>query len=340
MHVLHVTECYDGGVSRAIDTIADLYPEATHSLIAAGSEKAPKGAFKQVLDLGDDTVSRIGRYRRALKELEPDIVHAHSSWAGFYTRLLPQRTPIVYQPHCFVFDDPYRSRWERLAYFLVEKALARRTRIAVALSMHELNLARALSNTWRVLHLTNTAAITPRDSKANRKPSLPVVTMVGRVARQKSPEFFAETARLAAEEGLRWRFRWIGDGDAVLRAGLTSSNVEVTGWLRDQGLLDAIQSSTFYYHTAAYEGFPLSVLDAASCGVPVIARDIPCFQGTAIRTIKTPEDALAEMTHALGNDEAMTELRHRSATLTREMSRSRQIATIRKIYSQSISSER
>ena len=57
--------------------------------------------------------------------------------------------------------------------------------------------------------------------------------------------------------------------DALLAAG-----VEVTGWLTPELVFSYLQGADLYLHTARWEGSPLSAIEAASAGCPVISRTI------------------------------------------------------------------
>ena len=93
---------------------------------------------------------------------------------------------------------------------------------------------------------------------------------MGRVRRQKDPDFFAAAARAARD--LDWV--WVGGGDEAGEGRLRAAGVRVTGWLERSAVLDELATADVYVHTAAWEGAPLSILEAARAGCPVVARKI------------------------------------------------------------------
>nr|WP_229233052.1 glycosyltransferase [Corynebacterium cyclohexanicum] len=349
LRILHVTECYEAGVGRAVNLASRAVDHAEHYLLASGSEPDSRGNFSEVLPWGDGHPQRLRRLKEAVARLRPDLVHAHSSWAGMYARVLPLPIPVVYQPHCFAFDDPYRGRWQRMLFHGAEKLLSRRSPTVIVLSEHEKALALSLRRDWDVVHVPNVASVQPsQEVRGTGVPApageaavrLPTVAMAGRISRQKAPEFFAEVARGAARAGCPWRFVWIGDGEQRDRDLLVGSGVHVTGWLGDEGMSAWLARTSVYFHSAAYEGFPLSVLDAASHGIPVLARDIPCFAGTGIATVTTPDEALAEIGRALTSRRREADLRATSRRLTASMSFNAHGTALARAYESAVSGRR
>jgi glycosyltransferase involved in cell wall biosynthesis len=69
--------------------------------------------------------------------------------------------------------------------------------------------------------------------------------------------------------------RWIGGGDdgSGLRA-MREAGVHVTGWLPRAATLRSLSESTLYLHWTAWDGLPLSILEAMANDVVVVASDI------------------------------------------------------------------
>ncbi len=117
------------------------------------------------------------------------------------------------------------------------------------------------------------------------------ILTIGRVAPQKDPQFLAEViARVNAQRrGIRWV--WVGDGDGRHRKPLEEQRVEITGWLPRRQVLARLQKADLYVHTAAWEGNPMSLLEAAALGVPTVARSIPALTSLGYPDcLKSPAD--------------------------------------------------
>lgn len=295
MRILHVTDRYSGGVGRAIDRITELVPEAEHHLLSTGIESADgRGAYRSTSNLPDGLAARVRAVRQVVDDVAPDVVHAHSSWAGMYTRVRRLPVPVVYQPHCYYFERPNLLRPVRGAVRMMERLLAANGSVVAAVSPREEQLARSMGvrDVVRIPNAPSSAAVREAGARSDvAGEGGRTVTMVGRVVAQKDPRFFAETARLARRFDLDLHFRWLGDGDETLVRELTDAGVEVTGWLTAADVMRRLAASDVYLHCAAYEGFPISVLDAARVGLPTIVRAIPAFEGSRLTAVRSPAEA-------------------------------------------------
>ena len=83
-----------------------------------------------------------------------------------------------------------------------------------------------------------------------------VVMTLGRICEQKNPKLFNEIAERMPEV----KFLWVGDGEQ--RDVLSSTNIEITGWLeRGRAVSEALRGKVFLL-TSLYEGLPISLLEA------------------------------------------------------------------------------
>lgn len=318
--VLHVTECFGGGVARAIGTIVELMPEVQHHLIWRGDEIPDESVFESVIPMPKSLPLAVRCIRGVTSELHPNVLHAHSSWAGVYSRLLPIESPIIYEPHCFKFDDPSHPALLRHGYRVAERILTKRTSVLAVLSPHEQALARSLNSSTPLVNITNVASSVPSanyPTSAYRESNL--VIMIGRLSKQKDPYFFEAVANQVREVAPDVRFRWIGDGDREIRRRLERGGIEVTGWLNQGELMSELGRPSLYFHCAEYEGFPLSVLDAAAFEHPIVARSIAAFNGLGIPSAKSVMGN-AELVVAALQD---SELRNQAIAVSKALNRRR-----------------
>ena len=104
------------------------------------------------------------------------------------------------------------------------------------------------------------------------------VTWVGRMLPRKDPSTMLEAAELLGEDV---ELVFIGDGEEraplerdVARRGL-GHRVHVMGLLEREQVYKEIAASDLYVSTSKGEGLPVAVLEAMTCGTPVVLSDIP-----------------------------------------------------------------
>jgi len=326
--VLHITQCIGGGVPQAILDQVRATPGARHHVMwPTENDPLCAGHDISLFALPAGHLSRYGAIRRLVSSIRPDFVVAHSTWAGVYTRIgrrLAAR--IYYQPHGLAFANPARNRYARVVYRAAEAALAKRADAIVALTDEEEALARQLG-ARRVARVQNVSyASSSVDLRARSR-----VVTVGRISPQKDPLFFAEVSRLVRAALPEVDFVWVGDGDPRLTAHLHGSDVRTTGWLGQQEVWDYVAGASLYLHTAAAEGFPLAVLDAAELRTPLVLRSIPAFasvQDLPLNSVREVAEAVLEALSGRAEAAQMVSARVRSTS-----SRQSQMEQLNALYS-------
>jgi glycosyltransferase involved in cell wall biosynthesis len=331
--ILHVTECYAGGVSRAINTVVDLTPQFEHHLLWSGDEAPSESfGFASVSELSSGFSARVRDVRLTVSRVKPDVVHAHSSWGGVYSRVWPIGSPVIYQPHCYKFDDPESSTIGRKFFRFAERALSRNASAVAVLSAHEDRLARSLDKRVPIYFVPNVPTLSP--STTTNLGDIEEIVMIGRVSRQKDPGFFAEVARNVRRALPSVSFRWIGDGTTLDREPLDREQIAVSGWLNAEDLTATLSRPVVYFHSARYEGFPLSVLDAAALRLPIVARAIPALEGTALRQVVTVQEAADALIAVCTNPSERELAVQGGQELIAVMNRTSQAEALKRMYSE------
>jgi glycosyltransferase involved in cell wall biosynthesis len=297
--ILHVSEALGGGIVTALAEYCQSTSDLEHILVAAERSKHDTGVrLDSLLDRRYGmTFTNPGKAMRQLRSViraeQPDVVHLHSSWAGFYGRLsaLGLGIPVVYSPHCYFHertDVPFLLRW--LAG-LVERLLSPLTTVVAALSPREVLLAERLQ--CAAMMVPNIVRIPEELSRQRSRTGTPRVIAVGRTLPQKDPLFFAEMSRETSRLGLKVEFMWVGGGGSPrLETALTAAGVKVTGWVPRAEVLDHLRRASVYAHTAAWEGSPMTILEAAAIGVPQIVRSIGATESLGLpNLVNTPQEA-------------------------------------------------
>lgn len=293
MKILHVVTNADlGGAPRVVTELANRAVCAGHT---CGAATVPVGPFWDHLDPRVERIP-LRHLRRnldpvqdcaALLELaalirrwKPDIVHLHSSKVGVLGRLAAllsscgagRRIPTVYTIHGF--DTILKTH---RTFLPLERMMARCTSAIVPVSAYdEKNLKRAgIHGTIRLIR--NGASdrlgrapdpLAAARIEAARARGSVILLSIARLEPPKRFDLFLDTARRAPED---MRFFWIGNVRAAIPPGLPR-NVEMLGEVPEAG--NCINLCDIFLLLSDYEGFPMSILEALSCGKPIVASDV------------------------------------------------------------------
>ncbi|HWJ11519.1 MAG TPA: glycosyltransferase [Nocardioides sp.] len=323
--VLHVVESLGGGVLTSILSMVDATPGLEHQLaIWRRREHAGAGDhhgdFARVHLLPGHPRRASRSLRGVVAEVRPDVVHAHSSYAGALVRVTGLSVRVAYSPHCFAFERRDLGTAGRAVFRELERLLARRTDVLVACSPHEADLALDLGHR-RVVAVPNRALDPPGTRAAWAEPF--TVVGVGRVAAQKDWRRFAAVKRqVDARGGAGLRWEWLGGGDPAGEDHLRANGIEVSGWLPRAEATARLAAAQAYLHTAAWEGAPVSVLEAAAAGLPLAARAIPALTGWGVPGVEPSVDGLADRLVDLRDPATWTAAQHGSLRFAAEHSAS------------------
>jgi len=290
MKVIHIVEAFAGGVFNSIRLLINNINNCEYIIIHGKRDKTPSNIQKYF----PENVKLI-RWRHALREINPikdslalyelisllkkyknevDIIHLHSSKAGFLgrlgARLLGLQDKVIYNPRGAAFLRCDISNKKKAFYMMLEKLGAQFGGLVVACSKSE---SIAFNNIGINAIFINNGYNCNNHSDSlknfNKKiTSKTIIGTIGRITHQKNPQLFNQIA----QHFNNIEFLWIGDGE--LKNLLTSKNITITGWLSQQEL-SALLSTTvdIYLSTSLWEGLPVAVLQAMCYKKPLILHN-------------------------------------------------------------------
>lgn len=288
MKIVHVMECFAGGTFNfLVDLTSELSNEEHIVIYGTNRENTPKN-FK---DLFNKNVKFI-EWKTAQREMKPlkdikalwelytilkkieniDIIHLHSSKAGFLGRivsfLLGKSKKTIYTPHAISFLRLDVSSKKRKIFIWMEKFASFFGGKIVACSQSEKEAIEE-QGIKNVTFINNGIKPLQIEKKENISNKITIIS-VGRLSIQKNPKLFNDVA-LEFIDNPDIQFIWCGDGE--LKSELTSPNIKCTGWIERKELESYLANADIYLSTSLWEGLPLSVLEAMSIGLPVVLSD-------------------------------------------------------------------
>ena len=289
MRILEVTESFATGTMEVVRTVAEGATRQGHRVaIAYGERPETPSRLREQVAADVDIIAlpwsgrsaaaqvRAGReLRRLCRRWSPDVIHLHSSFAGFVGALgVASLGPTIYTPHCYSFlgagSGPLRA-----LYRLAERVIALRVTVVGAVSEHEARLAKSVgASTVRVIPNGIPEIERPAPStRSSRAPSPPRVVAAGRIVPQRRP---VSTARILRGISPFAEACWIGGPgpDPLLAQRVQDLGITVTGWVSREEAVRQLSEATVLLNWSAWDSHPLSVLEAMAFDVLVIGSDI------------------------------------------------------------------
>lgn len=294
MRIVHViTRINQGGTARWLDVLTAEQQRRGHDvLILAGNVQDGEEEDELVANLPVVKVPDLGReispvndlraateLRRQFGRLKPDLINTHTSKAGAVGRaanlsLGRARPPLVHTIHGHLlsgFAGPVGTAGIRET----EKALSQASDALICVGpiayegVTQAGIGRGrpvvdILPGARALDLPTRRAARDHFALADDEFT---VAWVGRMTRQKNPDRALDTARLMPDT------TWLMAGDGNLLSEVQAAapaNVRLLGW-SDPG--PVLAAADVYVHTADWEGFPYSVIEALQAGLRVVATD-------------------------------------------------------------------
>jgi len=302
--ILYILEATSGGTQKHVIDIAKKIDRSEFKIDLVYSTKRNKNFAPLSKDIFNETfglpISRTGSFsdiknilkiKNIIKNNNYDIVHCHSTKAGFVGRLaafLSKHPNVVYSPHGFMFCDT-RIKLRRLLYLYLEKYLGYMTNkiIAVSGSERDLALEHRIVPNEKIVTLYN--SIDPGDyddheyvnrvpEKMNTKNDDIILGTVGRLYYQKDPITLIKSFKIINNHFPNTKLVFVGDGPMLEKCKKLINKLQLDDRINLEGFQ---KNSKDYYKTfdifvlsSHYEGLPYALLEAMIMGIPSVGTDV------------------------------------------------------------------
>jgi len=281
MKIIHIAESFVAGCFDFIVELSNGLPNYQHIIIYGKRETTPNN-FKEYFPSNTEFIY----WKNATREINPkrdlyslihlikilhkykaDVIHLHSSKAGFLGRLatsiLNIQYKVIYTPHGVSFLRKDVSNFKHKLFIYLEKIGYKLGGKIIACSKSE------AEEYWKYRikadYISNGIRCMPSNLTQEKNQEITIGT-IGRITAAKNPTIFNNIA-----EKLNVKFLWIGDGE--LRSELTAKNIEISGWIERKNIETLLNKIDIYISTSLWEGLPLSVLQAMCQAKPLVLSD-------------------------------------------------------------------
>ncbi len=290
-HVCDIVESLDKETYEIYIIYSDLRADETFEKDKTWLRKQAKlikcNAMKRSIGKADYVAYKM--IIKILREIQPDIVHCHSSKAGIVGRLAAKKCKvplIIYTPNAYAFQNPETLMAKKIIYILGERFLSRyATSMTINVSKGEMYLARKyrIDKAEKFTLIYNGIPQTKLKDKRQIRKELGLdekkyyVGVTARCEHQKDPYTFLKIAEKVVSSIAEIEFVYIGNGgmqeemnEWIVEHGL-KSRVHMLGFRTDAAFI--VGGLDLYLSTALYEGLPYSMIEAMRAGVPIIATN-------------------------------------------------------------------
>ncbi|HPN81607.1 MAG TPA: glycosyltransferase family 4 protein [bacterium] len=314
MKILYIiTQPEWGGAQRYVFDLAIFSKEQGHQvMVAAGQvgeqpllEKSAEQSIKtyqlknlvrEISPLKD--LAAIWEMKKLYQKLQPDIIHLNSTKAGitgamaaiFYQR----RHRLIYTAHGWVFNEPL-PKWKKNIFLWLERLTARYKDEIICVSEFDrqsaLNHKIAASNKLTTIHngidegkmefLPKTEALKELIGNADFQvaDSDVVIGTIANFYPTKGLEYLIEAVHLLVTDySLAIRLIIIGGGEKqyalekIINDKKLGDKILLAG--RKENASRYLQAFDIYVCSSVKEGFPYSILEAMSAGLPIITTNV------------------------------------------------------------------
>lgn len=224
------------------------------------------------------------KLNKALKEINPDYVVLTTYELDKFPCILSLSYRFIVESHIWIEEILQSKKHNNILAKVISNFIDRRRISYMNNAKYLVTLTNADKENWKkyidipiavipnmVTKGFNTISTYSTESKR--------IICVGRLLPQKGFDYLIEAWNLIAKKYDSWEIAIFGDGDlkTTLNNKITEYNLSDSMKIQNptDKIFDEYNNSSIYVLSSRFEGFPLVLLEAMSCGLPCVAFDCP-----------------------------------------------------------------
>ena len=229
-------------------------------------------------------IKSMKRIQEVINDFQPDLISCHSTMAGLLGRaVVRNKIPTIFTAHGWAFTQGTPLIRARIIA-LLEKMVSKFCSKIICVSSFDKKIAIknniASSNKLVVVH--NGVKVRENIDLSKKETRYPLkIVFVGRLVTPKNPVLLLKAYKqLKQELKDKSEILIIGEGEkrknleVFIRNNNLNEKVKLLGALPREKVLAILKESNIFVLTSSWEGFPRSILEAMSYGLPVIASNV------------------------------------------------------------------
>ncbi|MDI2586526.1 glycosyltransferase family 4 protein [Psychrobacillus sp. NEAU-3TGS] len=217
--------------------------------------------------------------RKKIKKIRPEIVAIHSSKAGILGRIAcwSLRIPFVFTAHGWSFTEGVEQKKQNF-YRRIEKWIGKISSTVITVCDYDRSLAlKHQVLPYEKLKTIHNGVLDKKDTSSGKEPrEIVKILMVARFEKPKKQQELLE--KLLLLKDLNWHMIFAGDGSLRQKSSqfVLENNLghKVTFLGNHSNIADLLSDSDLFILNSSWEGLPLSILEAMSQGLPIIASNV------------------------------------------------------------------
>lgn len=217
---------------------------------------------------------------KTIRKFDPDIIACHSSMAGVVGRLASifhKKSKVVFTAHSWAFT-PGSPLYRIILMIPVERFLSFLTDKIICVSNFDLKIARKYKIASNKKLITIYNGVEDRNIRKNFLKDKFKIISISRLDYPKLPELLIESFSILNAENIELYI--IGNGKKFnkLKSLINKLNLQnkifLLGSIENNKIFSILEDSDLYILLSKHEGLPISILEAMSVGLPIIASNV------------------------------------------------------------------